>query len=235
MVVTKLKDIYKGERCFVLGNAQSLLRHDLLKLQNEKTFVTNYFPLHPQFDDIKPTFYCMHDVWEYWEDSELGSQTYNELTTKSLRTIKFFPNSFRKKLKELFPSHNIYYLDTGGPPIWRIGKVKLDISASMMIGGSIITDFCLPIAFYMGFSRIYLIGFDCDYIVEGDYQLNHFLGPMLKANWILGDLKSWYDNELEHMLKSLEIIKNSFESKGRQRSEERRVGKECRSRWSPYH
>ena len=24
-------------------------------------------------------------------------------------------------------------------------------------------------------------------------------------------------------------------AKGRQRSEERRVGKECRSRWSPYH
>ena len=27
----------------------------------------------------------------------------------------------------------------------------------------------------------------------------------------------------------------SRESKGRRRSEERRVGKECRSRWSPYH
>ena len=29
--------------------------------------------------------------------------------------------------------------------------------------------------------------------------------------------------------------KNLFESQDTPRSEERRVGKECRSRWSPYH
>ena len=32
-----------------------------------------------------------------------------------------------------------------------------------------------------------------------------------------------------------EIIKESLLGKIRSRSEERRVGKECRSRWSPYH
>ena len=32
--------------------------------------------------------------------------------------------------------------------------------------------------------------------------------------------------------KSIDIVKNFFK---RSRSEERRVGKECRSRWSPYH
>ena len=31
------------------------------------------------------------------------------------------------------------------------------------------------------------------------------------------------------------IGKGAVEAIGRQRSEERRVGKECRSRWSPYH
>ena len=32
-----------------------------------------------------------------------------------------------------------------------------------------------------------------------------------------------------------EIIKNIEEAELKARSEERRVGKECRSRWSPYH
>ena len=38
---------------------------------------------------------------------------------------------------------------------------------------------------------------------------------------------------LEIDLGSLKIIRCGFDQK--QRSEERRVGKECRSRWSPYH
>src|SRR2546426_12350411 len=33
----------------------------------------------------------------------------------------------------------------------------------------------------------------------------------------------------------LEPVASSIASQGRARSEERRVGKECRSRWSPYH
>ena len=36
-----------------------------------------------------------------------------------------------------------------------------------------------------------------------------------------------YQNEIRHMLTAHE--------QGAARSEERRVGKECRSRWSPYH
>ena len=34
---------------------------------------------------------------------------------------------------------------------------------------------------------------------------------------------------------TLEVGKPFAEAKGEVRSEERRVGKECRSRWSPYH
>ena len=33
----------------------------------------------------------------------------------------------------------------------------------------------------------------------------------------------------------LKEVIEAYERSGRQRSEERRVGKECRSRWSPYH
>ena len=36
-------------------------------------------------------------------------------------------------------------------------------------------------------------------------------------------------------LENIEGVKGVFEASGQLRSEERRVGKECRSRWSPYH
>ena len=35
--------------------------------------------------------------------------------------------------------------------------------------------------------------------------------------------------------KMKELLPNTVEASGEKRSEERRVGKECRSRWSPYH
>ena len=46
-----------------------------------------------------------------------------------------------------------------------------------------------------------------------------FVGNPLVGTWVSED--------------SGEVIK--IESNGKVRSEERRVGKECRSRWSPYH
>src|SRR5712664_3629468 len=43
------------------------------------------------------------------------------------------------------------------------------------------------------------------------------------------DLEEWAKVELEEALRTEALLL------GRRRSEERRVGKECRSRWSPYH
>ena len=63
--------------------------------------------------------------------------------------------------------------------------------------------------------------------------------PLEKANKEIADLKDKYlrtlaefDNYKKRTLKEkAELILNGSEK----RSEERRVGKECRSRWSPYH
>ena len=44
-----------------------------------------------------------------------------------------------------------------------------------------------------------------------------------------GDPQEWLDG-INEMLADAGILRN-----GSRRSEERRVGKECRSRWSPYH
>ena len=46
-----------------------------------------------------------------------------------------------------------------------------------------------------------------------------------------------YEAEIERTLSGLGFTRDDFErpTKEFSRSEERRVGKECRSRWSPYH
>ena len=52
-----------------------------------------------------------------------------------------------------------------------------------------------------------------------------------KANPAKRDQKKYYANAVNAGRKTIHDIARSIRS----RSEERRVGKECRSRWSPYH
>ena len=48
-------------------------------------------------------------------------------------------------------------------------------------------------------------------------------------------LNELFESKNEHTENALEINKEEFIKTIKSRSEERRVGKECRSRWSPYH
>ena len=50
-----------------------------------------------------------------------------------------------------------------------------------------------------------------------------------------GRLEDLYASELEEILASFMEVNKAFFGIALLRSEERRVGKECRSRWSPYH
>ena len=65
-----------------------------------------------------------------------------------------------------------------------------------------------------------------------EYTLNSIAGQGYQGIelWAKGDHISPYDSEMR-----LRDIKRMIYKLGLERSEERRVGKECRSRWSPYH
>ena len=47
------------------------------------------------------------------------------------------------------------------------------------------------------------------------------------------NINKYYNGK--HILKNINLTVNEKDRIGLIRSEERRVGKECRSRWSPYH
>ena len=49
------------------------------------------------------------------------------------------------------------------------------------------------------------------------------------------DFQKVMANPAISVVKKRDMLKNVFEGRIDDRSEERRVGKECRSRWSPYH
>ena len=53
--------------------------------------------------------------------------------------------------------------------------------------------------------------------------------------YLSGAISEEERQELERWIKESERNLRFFEEMKEERSEERRVGKECRSRWSPYH
>ena len=76
---------------------------------------------------------------------------------------------------------------------------------------------------YRCFTALFLIAFHCIQIyVSRNPSIDVYCGPVAYNSEIFG-YKSFHAN----------IIEESSDKSTR--SEERRVGKECRSRWSPYH
>ena len=67
--------------------------------------------------------------------------------------------------------------------------------------------------------------------MNDDYNKNVKEGAMFDKNLYCSQQKSSFDA----VVKRGKSEKSDLFSKSKHRSEERRVGKECRSRWSPYH
>lgn len=166
------KDIYKGKRCFIIGNGPSLRKQDLTVLKDELTFVTNWFPLYEKCDDITPNFYCVSDCEFFgeWKGGMLNQHWYSLVSENLTSAIKFFPFPLKSHIEkdQLFSTDKTFYLDFsphyfGVHNVWKKMNLQLDITKPLLAGHTVIIDFCIPIAAYMGFSEIYLLGCDCDY------------------------------------------------------------------------
>ena len=57
----ELKDIYTGQRCFVLGNGPSLNNQKIELLKDEVVFMVNRSFLDPRYADISPKYHVIID------------------------------------------------------------------------------------------------------------------------------------------------------------------------------
>ncbi|MGK7942515.1 MAG: hypothetical protein AB4062_20615 [Crocosphaera sp.] len=228
----KLKNKYAGQRCFIIGNGPSLKSQNLTLLKDEVTFVTNWFILHENCQKINPTFYCLCAQEMFGTESHFkqgwnktvvfNSKLYGLIQEKIPKAIKVFPFFFREGIKQqkLFPNHELRYLFFE-PPVKMINyqqSMNLDIATQRLhTGDTVIINFCLPIAYYLGFKDIYLLGCDCDYGMQkpGDsrqyfYKSEQQTGDAPSYKWLQ---KSWANDG--PMIKSYAVAKREFEERGR--------------------
>ena len=197
-----LKDIHKGERCFIIGNGPSLRETDLKKLQGEFTFGLNrIYLLFPELGFSTTYFLSMNDlVIEQCATEILALPIPKFLSWRSHRFLR--------------PSEDTYFLYTTytGP------KFASDVSGRLWEGATV-TYVALQLAYHMGFEKVILIGVDHNFVTKGDANKtvtsqgddpNHF------APNYFGKGFKWQLPDLETSERAYRMARAAYEADGRQ-------------------
>lgn len=148
--LARLKDIHRGERCFIIGNGPSLRDTDLSRLRGEYTIGMNRIYL--AFPDLgfRTSYYlAVNDL--------VVEQCAADI--QALKLPRFVSWRARKWLQ---PDEDLYFLHTTytGPRFSR------DLTGRLWEGATV-TYSALQTAFYLGFEQVILIGVDHSFATQG--------------------------------------------------------------------
>ena len=153
--IASLKDIHKGESCFVVGNGPSLTAADLDRIADSgiasfgMNRVFNIFPM----TKWRPTYYTSEDIL-------ILRDTVNEVAAIPSKE-KFIPINLHWFEEINIKNVNYFWMDYVSD-IKETFDLSLDAAHSIRCRGTVTTT-CIQLAIYMGFSEIYLIGTDHNY------------------------------------------------------------------------
>lgn len=167
------KNRFSGRRGFILGSGPSTGQFDLRALKDEICISLNYFPLHPQYQDIVPLFnviadpVCFERKNNRWQDtldaidSSQGHETYHLLPLQyaatTLTSIQW--GSFRRQ-------YYLYHNAEQGNPEW-------DFSQPIQPLGQNTLNIALMWAKYLGLNELFLLGVESGGL-HHPTQLEHF-------------------------------------------------------------
>jgi hypothetical protein len=142
-----LKNKFKGERCFIIGNGPSLKSEDLEKLKGEYTFASN--KIYKIFNETtwRPTFYMVVDPTVLEENVK----DINLVEAKTKFTLRVYKHLFKA---DLYFNNNLNES--------KRRSFSTNIMESLYSSGSV-SYHLLQIAHYMGFSEVYLLGHDYNF------------------------------------------------------------------------
>ncbi len=148
----EMKDIHRGERCFIIGNGPSLKNTDLSKLKNEYTFGMNrIYLLFPELGFNSTYFVSINDL--------VIEQCVEEIAALPIpKYIAWHSNRHFQR----FPEDMVFLYSTYTGP-----QFAYDMTRRIWEGATV-TNIALQLAFYMGFELVILIGVDHNFTSKGD-------------------------------------------------------------------
>lgn len=198
----KFHNIHEGKRCFIIANGPSLKKVNFELLKNEFTIGMNRIYLMEKVNGFKPNYLVCID-----KKSQLlqFTEEYN-----SQKGICFYEWDLRKKLEK---KDNFYFVKSKFSPRFSGNLLEEPFGSGLSV-----TYTCIQLAFYMGFSEVYLIGKDHNFntaqkagvaVKSEKDDDNHFIKDYYKKGqrWDAPDYKS------EEFAYSL--AKNAYEKNGR--------------------
>jgi hypothetical protein len=210
-LLSSYKNRHKGQRCFIIGNGPSLNKLDLSKLQNETTIGVNAIYLNYSRMGFYPTYYVIEDFLVA-EDRSCEINNFRG-------SVKFIGNHLSHWLqpdeKSIFVNNVLDYNDYNNFPNFSTNALR------KVWSGGTVTYICMQLAYYMGFSNVYLIGLDHSYtipndaIVEGTDITSTTDDPNHFAPDYFGKGKRWHDPRVDRMERAYKKAKSFFEADGR--------------------
>ena len=143
-------------------------------------------------------------------------QTYGNLYPSNV--IKFFKSGWKQNVSHHKPKKNVYELpflcshDLGVHKARFIkdGYFSIDPFKENFCGDTVILDFAIPLAFYMGFSEIFLCGVDTDYS-KGHFTENYISAEISKNS----NYKSMINDDYSIAVPGYHYTCNFLTSRGR--------------------
>lgn len=194
------KNVHQGETCFIIGNGPSLNKMDLTKLRDYHTFGLNKIYLMFNRVDLNLSY---HVAVNYLVIEQSASEF------EALSCPSFL--AYRTAHKHVKPLSHINYLMFSNGMSFQTELTK------PICQGFTVTYVAMQIAYYMGFSTVFLIGVDHNFNVNGNpNELKHLQGadqnhfdPSYFSN------KDWQLPDLEGSELAYKLAKFAFERSGR--------------------
>lgn len=183
----KFHGLHKGERCFILATGPSISRQDLTPLAKEICISVSEFYLHPNFKTISPRYHVeapMHNPFKFEvvEKSLSNCNLHHNKTTHLFLGNSSYEYSFSRYITNnpnMLKNNKNYINYQGAPELDEYNyqnDALWDISKAPFAPKTVVYS-AIQVAAYMGFSEIYLLGCDHDYLkryFDGTFGCSHF-------------------------------------------------------------
>lgn len=208
--IRKLKNTMTGKRCFIIGNGPSLEPEDLELLKCEKCFAFNrIFDIY-NYTKWRPTYYMCTDraIIKNTLPHEIEKCIGSEI-------VFIYDKEIVEKNRSKMNIHQIIL--HGKTPVKReklvLREIKEDVSRCFSPCQSV-TITAFELAFFMGFSEIYLLGLDHFFGVEVDMKGNKIINQDVQPHFKETKDKKIYNSNKEALTLSYEKCKEFGEKHG---------------------
>lgn len=197
-----MKASKKGKRCFIIGNGPSLQVHDLEMLKNEDSFAAN--EIHRCFTKTKwrPTYYLIMDRYSKSTPEEI-----KDIECKFCFLGSYYwchNNVLRNNAICLFQHYNMNDNQY---------EFSSDISKYIIVAPTV-SYASMQIAAYLGYSEIYLLGFDHNYSFEFDRKGKVIQTGQNSTHFYKDDIAEDIIGDVWGMTKAYETFRDYAETNG---------------------